>query len=683
MSGHVLFERLRAELSAAQRAGGLDSATAGKILTDIGHGQRPASLPEAGGEALLRLGWLLFKRAPSLDGRYVALGPMNVAFVAGGMRTPVELVDELAKLEAVSAADPAPLEHALTLHGEALVQLALSGTSDLAGARLTEHAEVEEERRATAAEDGRWTDIPVEGPDADAVRAALRFLPPGVGQQVHGLWSAAATAVEEERLDDARSALDEAGKLAPDLFETWLRRARVRFAAGDRVGAGADVERAIQLNPAASTPKAMRAELRTIVRDLPGAMADWDAAVQAAPGHVPFRLGRGYTLLAANRLDDAFAELSEAVRLAPKDKTAWFSRAELRVRRRDLRGAAEDYTAILGIDPDDLQAVLNRGTVRLMARDSEAALADLTRVVDLRPADPTAWGRRGAAQIQLGHPWRGWLDGLTALALAPDDWAQSEHVEQIVQAAYQQLPDGEERPDVADLRARVELVERKASGREVVRMADRLGTWLPSEGVAWHAMRGDLYLRYGRWAQAEAAFRDALAVDAADAGATLGLGRALLGQGRTDDALAALDRAKASAWGLDDEGTFELHLARGRALGTAGRFAEAVAALDEALALRPDRADVWFYKGVHASLHGDGAAADLAYCESLKHNEGFAPAWFNRACERARLGRAEEALSDLERAVALERKWANEARTEAFFAPLRGLPRFEAIVAAA
>lgn len=682
MAVHALYERLRAELAAIQASGALSAALAGELLMDLSHRVRPARLGEAGpaADALVRLSYLMCQRAPSLDGRDVALSPVNRAFYQAGMRTLPEVVDELMKLEEASGGPAAALDALLTTHGEALVGLVVTG-GDRVGERIEAETTAHATRQAGAADAGRWDEVQIEGPDAAIIRDLLRALPADTARAVHAAWGRATAAVEDERLPDARAALDEAIGLAPELFETWVRRARVRFAAEDRPGAGADVERAIHLHAGATAPRALRAELRTIFRDVKGALEDWDAAVAGAPGHVPYLLGRGYTRLAANRADDAFSDFSEAVRAAPRDKTPLFARAELRVRGRDLNGAAEDYGRVLAIDPDDLQALLNRGTVRLMARRSEEALADLTVVTEKRPADPTAWGRRAAALVQLGQPWPAWVDALTALALAPDDWAQSDQVEQILQAAYQQLAGSSPVPE--ELVARADLVQRKAGGREVVRMADRLGRWLPAEAVVWHRIRGDLYLAYGKWSEAAGAFKDALAVDPNDAGALLGAGRAALGSGKAEAALEALDRARASAHALDDAGTFELHLARGRALGTVGQLAAAIAAFDEALALRPDRGDVWFYKGVHASLAGDGAGAEAAYTVSLERSAGFAPAWFNRACERARLGQLDGALDDLERAVGLDKQWAKEAAVDSFLVPLRGHARFEALVAGA
>lgn len=677
---HPVFVHTRDALAAATQQGALNSAALAQALGAIGHGEKPPLPDDAAlADAIVRLGALLFVRAPRLDGRYVVLGPMQVGVLADGQRTPVDVVDELIRLETAAGGDDAELDALLQTRGEALLQRTLAAVGDRAEAWMADRASQLDAQVDQAISEGRWQDVPLDGPDAEVIRAALRFLPRDRAAAVVRHWRAADRALGAGEAATAMRELDAAAALVPDLFETWVRRARALLLEGDRVRAGADVERAIGLNAAAGQPRAIRAELRTIIRDLPGALEDWEAAVKAAPAWGRFRLGRGYTRIAAGKLREATQDFDEARRLMPDDPVPAYALADAQIRAQDVRGAISTYDALLARSPDDEQARLNRGTARLMAGDAPGAVEDLSAVVAHRPLEPMPWMRRGIAQLRAREPWQAWVDGLTALAVAPDDWAQEDQALQVLGAAHRSL-DAAHPPNAADVAARADVLRRRATGRELLRLAERLGAHLPAEGVAWHLLRAGLFHEHGRWEAAASAADEGLAVDPDHAGLLLLRGRALVGAGQPGPALAALDRAATRAFDLDAADTFELHFARARAAGMQGRLADALAAFAEAGALQPHRADVWFYRGVHLDLAGDPMGAIAAYTDSLGRNPTFSAAWFNRACEHAVTGDAESALADLSQAIRLDPKWREEAKTEAYFEQLRGDLRFRTVV---
>ncbi len=678
MSIHPIFGQVRVVLVEAASTGLLTGRAASQALATLARGEAWSLADEpAVTDALVRLAWLLFVRAPQLDGRYVVLSPMQIGALADGTRAPAEVVDELAKLEQVSGDGAADLDRVLSSHGKSLAALLVAELPSSLDRVMGERAAQFEDQTAAAVREGRWDDVPFDGPDHAAIRAAIRFRPRDQSIAVVEAWRAAEAALEDEQPETALTLLDGACQAAPDLFECWVRRARVRLLQNDRVGAGADVERAIQLNPAAAFPRAIRAELRTIIRDIPGALSDWDAAVKAAPQHGKFLLGRGYTRIAANRASEALADFREAARLAPQDPVPLFSLADALVRGQDMRGALAVYDELIARWPDDEQARLNRGTARLMQGDATGAVDDLTEVIQRRPLEALPWLRRAVANLRAQRVWAGWVDALTALALAPDDWAQEAQAEQVLAAAHRGLG-GEQRANPVDVEARADELRRRATGRELLRLAERLGRHLPAEGVPWHLLRGLIFLDHGKWTEAMRAAEEGMAVDERDPQVALLLGRALVGAGKADEALSALDKAQGAD--LDAASTFELAFARARAFGLARRLPEAVGAFRAAAELRPDRADVWFYLAIHLDLVGDPTAAEAAYTSSVTQNPAFAPAWFNRACERSLLGRLDEALDDLRQAVRLDPKWAAEARNDAYLSAARAYPGFEAAI---
>ncbi|HMV68970.1 MAG TPA: hypothetical protein PKA64_19125, partial [Myxococcota bacterium] len=157
MGLHTLFHQVRSDLADAAAAGQLDSARVASALGDLGHTGRSEAARGPASDALLRLAWLLFVRAPSLDGRYVVLGPVQVAEVAAGRRTAVEVIDELAKLEQVAGGDDAELDALLAERGEELVaRLAARLGDDAATRHIAAMTERAERAAVEAARDGRW-----------------------------------------------------------------------------------------------------------------------------------------------------------------------------------------------------------------------------------------------------------------------------------------------------------------------------------------------------------------------------------------------------------------------------------------------------------------------------------------------------------------------------------------------
>ena len=191
-------------------------------------------------DAVRRMTWLLFVRATQLDPMYVALAPMYLGLMSSGQKTLGEMVDELVALEAKHPdADQAVLDTLLTTHGDALGTLVMAavGQGGAAGDRIDAVSRKMQQRARALAEAGRWDEVPFSGPDAAAVRLSMKALPADKALQVYDLWMRAERAASKERWAEAVQSMNEAANISAHLFETFVRRARYRFAAGERSGA--------------------------------------------------------------------------------------------------------------------------------------------------------------------------------------------------------------------------------------------------------------------------------------------------------------------------------------------------------------------------------------------------------------------------------------------------------------
>jgi tetratricopeptide (TPR) repeat protein len=198
-----------------------------------------------------------------------------------------------------------------------------------------------------------------------------------------------------------------------------------------------------------------------------------------------------------------------------------------------------------------------------------------------------------------------------------------------------------------------------------------------------HFNLGEALSLAGRHADADAAYRRAITLNARNARAHAGLAFALQAQGSTREALdafaraATLDRKAADiqmnygvalqhAGRLDEAITVlrqaavlapnvaETHFNLGAALGATNDHDGAAAAYETALRLAPDHLRALNNLGRVAEARGDRATALLHYSRASDRAPEFAEAWYNRANMLKELGRYREALAAYDHALALK-----------------------------
>jgi tetratricopeptide (TPR) repeat protein len=189
----------------------------------------------------------------------------------------------------------------------------------------------------------------------------------------------------------------------PDAAEALVGRAELRIAAGDSVGALADLTQAIAVTPhVLNFPDPIlyraylaRGQVRDATGDLAGALGDWRQASRAAPGQPDPYLLRGQAVAGSGLSLDGRADLATAVHLL----TGQIERTEDR---------AEQVTLLNG-----------RGIAYTLLDEPRRGLADLEAALQL---DPTHWPTHynlGATYLRLGHPDHALLELGEAIRRAP------------------------------------------------------------------------------------------------------------------------------------------------------------------------------------------------------------------------------------------------------------------------
>ena len=157
----------------------------------------------------------------------------------------------------------------------------------------------------------------------------------------------------------------------------------------------------------------------------------------------------------------------------------------------------------------------------------------------------------------------------------------------------------------------------------------------------------------GRLADAEALYRQILAIDARVFPALYLLGMVRLTQG--DHAEAAELTGRALAINPNDPGALLHH---GLALHGQARFADAAATYDRLLALQPGLTAALMGRGASLRAMGQTQAALADHEAVLVADPGNADAWNGRGALLAVLGRSDEAMESCDRALALRPDFA-------------------------
>jgi tetratricopeptide (TPR) repeat protein len=196
----------------------------------------------------------------------------------------------------------------------------------------------------------------------------------------------------------------------------------------------------------------------------------------------------------------------------------------------------------------------------------------------------------------------------------------------------------------------------------------------PNDFEALHN-KGAVLERLERYGEALAVYDDALHLNPEIADTWFNKGVALGKMGRQEEALLAYEKAVS----LKSDHDLAM-VGKGIALVNMRRYDEALSAYNEAIRLKPDYALTWNNKGVALVHLGRYDEALTVFTEVIRLKPDDAEAWYNKACAHSLLGQRGEALKALKRAIELDAKLKENARTEECFASLREDAEFRALV---
>lgn len=363
------------------------------------------------------------------------------------------------------------------------------------------------------------------------------------------------------------------------------------------------------------------------------------AALEAA-GAGDADLAHGYGALGmlyhAYQLDPAARACYQNARaLAPAEPRWPYYLGELdRAAGRNTK-AAEAFAAALKLQPNDLPARVGLGRALQAEGRFEEAERALGSALEAQPGNVLARFHLGQIAAERGDLPAAIAHLEAALATQPE----AEPVQRVLAGLYGRAGD----------RARAAEMSRRG-GQAAIAYDDPLMLAVQELAGSGRALadRGVAAFAEGRLADAEAAFRQALATLPEDSDAHLNLGSALFELKRVDEAEAEYRRAVAL-----DPANARARLNLGTLLAAGGRREEAIAEYRAALASEPGNTGAHFNLANSALTLGRFAEAEEHFAAVLGSDPANPGARLGLAVSRAQLGRQAEARQVLEEGLRL------------------------------
>jgi tetratricopeptide (TPR) repeat protein len=339
--------------------------------------------------------------------------------------------------------------------------------------------------------------------------------------------------------------------------------------------------------------------------------------------------------------------------------------------QRQFAAAISMYREALAVQPDHAAALCWLGTALAEAWRLEEAVPVLSRAHELRPEAPEPCRNLAVVLLQLGRKQEALASFERLVRLSPQDTAAQNdygglllefgrHLE--ATAALDRALQLE--PEQSEARFnRAQALQALFQHREALADYDVAVQQQPGSAAAWHN-RGLVLAELGEHGRALESFQRALALDTACAPAHCGASKALYAMCRWDEALCAAE----TALRLDPRMP-EAWVNQARALLSLKRDADAIASCDAALGLIGEgtpaasaqhaasrQATALAVRGL-ALATADRLEEALAEYQCLVQlNPGSAPAWSNLGYVQHELGLHADALTSLDRALAI---WPN------------------------
>lgn len=163
-----------------------------------------------------------------------------------------------------------------------------------------------------------------------------------------------------------------------------------------------------------------RAQLFLETNDTVKAMKDYNKAIEVDPYTSQSFAARGLLYLQQNKYQKALDDLNEAIRIDPYFEGNYINRGLIKYNLNDLRGAMDDYNKVIEMEPSNLIARFNRGLLRAQVADNNRAIEDFDNVILQEPTNTIAYLNRAILKNEIGDKHGAMSDLNVVLKKHPD-----------------------------------------------------------------------------------------------------------------------------------------------------------------------------------------------------------------------------------------------------------------------
>jgi tetratricopeptide (TPR) repeat protein len=197
-------------------------------------------------------------------------------------------------------------------------------------------------------------------------------------------------------------------------------RASLLLAVGRVDEAGADIQRALSLDPNNSNALALQTIIAVVQNEPDKALQVAQQAVGTAPDSATAQIALSYAQQARFDLEGARASLEKAVKLDPQNALAWARLAEIHSSFGDLKKALRAAKKAVALQPDLARTQTVLGFAYLMQVKTKQARDAFAKAIALDQADPLPRLGLGLAKIREGGLDEGSRDVEVAASLDPN-----------------------------------------------------------------------------------------------------------------------------------------------------------------------------------------------------------------------------------------------------------------------
>lgn len=404
------------------------------------------------------------------------------------------------------------------------------------------------------------------------------------------------------------------------------------------------------------------------------ASSDYEKAADLATAPEEHAMYKAQVYAINNQFKEAMTELNAAVHMAPKYYKTWLARAKLKSLMNDRAGALEDVAQAVGISPDNEGALVLQAELFYGEGRTDKAKENIDLVFRGTPTMQTAYYLRAAVLVDK----------------------EPEEALKLVNSAIERFP---KYATLYDLRALLRAQKQDYAGAE----ADYTESLRLCPSFVSYMWRGSIYAQTDKWKEAADDFAQALqrssgtpdpllVVRAAYAYAHVGrfaeveklLDKALAAEPRNaklqmiyaltmrtmkkpNEAINAISRAVE----LDPE-NFDYALQKADWLLDEKRYKEADVAYDYLIKHFPNKPTGYDGQAWLARLRNDWPQVVALSTEAIKRKGDNAQYYALRAFGLRGLGQDDQAISDLDKAIALSGKNPNDYVSRACLLLSRG-----------